>query len=39
MLRHETGLNDLQSVKTKVFNRLRYGLSDPETGRADHKAN
>jgi len=39
MLRHETGRDDLPSAKVKVFNWLRYGLSDPETVRLDHKAN
>ncbi len=39
MLRHETSRDDLPNAKVKVFNRLRYGLSDPETVRADHKAN
>lgn len=39
MLRRETGRDDLPSAKVKVFNRLRYGLSNPETVCADHKAN
>lgn len=39
MLLRETGRDNLPCTKNKVFNRLRYGLSAPETGRADHKAN
>lgn len=39
MLRRETGRDDLPIAKVKFFNRLRYGLSDPEAVRADHKAN
>lgn len=38
MLWREAGRDDLPSAKVKVFNRLRYGLSDPETVRTDHKA-
>lgn len=39
MLRRETGRDDLLFRKKKVFNRLRFELSDPETARADHEAN
>lgn len=39
MLRCETGRDYLPSVKIKVFNLLRDGLSAPETARADLKAN
>lgn len=39
MLPHETGRDDLLCANNKVFNRLRDGLSAPETARADNKAN
>lgn len=39
MLRRETGRDDRPSVKVKVFNQLRYGLSKPETACADNEAN
>lgn len=39
MLPYKTGRDDLPSARIKIYNRLRYGLSVPETARADHKAN
>ena len=39
MLRRETGRDALPNTKIKIFNRLGNGLSDPETARADLKAN
>ena len=39
MLWRETVRDDLPFTKIKVFNRLRYGLSDPETVRTDEQTN
>lgn len=39
MHRRETGRDGLPFTKNKVFKRLRYRLSVPETAGADHKVN
>lgn len=39
MLRRETERDDLPRAKIKVFNRLRYRLSDPEAARTDEQSN